>query len=223
VHRMNVVGAAVVGALALALGAGVGPAAGDPAEAEAAAPAPTVTGWVVENPRADGLYDTFQGSATIGGAAGGTTITCPLTDGWGRAESGTVRPQDWFASSGVTTYGGCTGSGVAGLEIVSSPEMIFAPDAYDSAADRIIGSAYPGVWSLFLDAPDCQVDLYAVDSDAPTPLTYDNRTGTLDVDPIPVVATRAEGPGCAGLAQVGDVLTFEPTVVATPVFTVRPA
>jgi hypothetical protein len=181
-----------------------------------------VTGWVVDNPRADGLYDTHQGSATIG-LASGATISCSLVDGWGRAESGTLRPQDWFASTGVTSYGGCTGAGPAGVEVFSSPEMIFAPDSYDAGADRITGSTYTWIWGLFMDAPDCQIDLYPVDSDAPVPLTYDNPTATLDTGPIVVVATRADGAGCAGLAEVGDVLTYDTTFVVTPGITVRPA
>lgn len=217
VHRRHVVRGAIVAALAVAVGAG--PAAAEPAEA----PAPTVTGWVIENPRADGLYDTFEGSTTIV-LASGETVSCPLIDGWGRAHSGTVRPQDWFAVSGVTAFDNCTGPGAAAeLQVWSSPEMVFAPDAYDAAADRIMGTAYAWTWGLFLETPDCQVDVYAADPDGQAPLTYDNPTATLDTEPLAVVATRADGPGCAGLAQVGDELTFETTFVATPGFTVRPA
>ena len=177
------------------------------------------------NPRADGGYDTDAGSASVH-LASGATIECSVTAGWGRADSGTSRPNDFFGETGVTTYGGCTGPGPAGLEVISSPGMVFVAEAYDAGTDRISGSAYPWTWGLFLDAPDCQVVLYAQDANAPAPLAYDNATTTLDLGPIAVVVTRADGAGCAGLAAVGDEATYETTVVAgseaTPGFTVRP-
>jgi hypothetical protein len=177
---------------------------------------------VVENPRPDGLYDTYEGSATVG-LANGATITCSVVDGWGRAESETLRPDGYFAGTGVTAYQGCTGPGAADVQVFSSPDMVFVADTYDPATDRITGVHYAWVWGLFLDAPDCQIDLYPVDPNGEAAITYDNRTKTLDTSPLAVVATRADGAGCAGLAQVGDELTFETTFVATPGFTVRPA
>jgi hypothetical protein len=214
-RRMRVTAVAIAVSVMIVGGAGPAAAGAGPTEASA-------TGWLVENPRTDGLFDTHEGSATIG-LASGVTISCPLVDGWGRADSGTLRPQDLFGETGINTFAGCTGTGAAGLEVVSSPSMGLAPDAYDAGADRISGSALPQVWGLFLDAPDCELTLYAVDSDAPAPLTYDNRTATLDVGPIPVVVDEAAGTGCAGLGEVGDEMTYAFTYVATPGFTVRPA
>jgi hypothetical protein len=217
VHRMGVGVAAVVAVLAVAVGGGR--AGADPAEFGTS----TVTGWVVDNPRADGLYETREGSVTIVGVAGGGTISCALVDGWGWADSGTLRPNDFFGGTGGTTYGGCTGPGGTDLEVWSSPDMVFVPETYDAEADRLSGSAYPLTWGLFLDSPDCQVSLYPLDSNAPAPHSYDNRTATLDAGPVTVVAARADGTGCGALGEVGDELTFETTFVATPGFTVRPA
>jgi hypothetical protein len=153
-RRMSVTAAAIAASVIIAGGAGPAAGAGPgPGPAET-----TATGWLVENPRADGLFDTHEGSATIG-LADGATISCPLVDGWGRADSGTLRPQDLFGETGVNTYAGCTGDGAAGLEVFSSPSLGFAPEAYDTATDRISGSAYPQVWGLFLDAPDCEITL----------------------------------------------------------------
>jgi hypothetical protein len=102
--------------------------------------------------------------------------------------------------------------------------MAFWPEAYDAAADRVSGAALPWLWALAIEAPGCWVEMYAEDPDfQQAPLTYDNRTGTLDIGPVEVVVTLADGAGCAGLAQAGDAMTFEATLVATPAFTVRPA
>ena len=74
-RRMSVTAAAIAASVLFAGGAGPAAAAAGPGPAET-----TATGWVVENPRADGLFDTFEGSATIG-LADGATISCPLVDG----------------------------------------------------------------------------------------------------------------------------------------------
>jgi hypothetical protein len=220
-HGMRTVVAGVAAALAVGLGAGPA-AASEPAAEPASAPA----GWVVENPRADGTFDTNAGSATIVDTTSGVTLSCPAIGGWGRAPSGMLRPQDLFGESGVTTYsdegGGCTGP-ADGVEIFSSPGILFAPGVYDAAADRVDGAAYPELWVLGIEAPGCSVDIYAQDPLAPAPLGYDNGTGTLDIGPVESVVTRADGTGCAGIAQVGDEVTFATTLEATPVFTVRPA
>jgi hypothetical protein len=113
--------------------------------------------------------------------------------------------------------------GAAGVEVFSSPGTVFVAETYDAASDRISGSAYPWLWGLFLETPDGQVDLYPADSNAPVPFTYDNRTATLDAGPVGLVVSRADGTGCTDLAEVGDELTFETTLVVTPRFTVRPA
>jgi hypothetical protein len=218
VRRISAAVAAIVAATAGAVTVGAGQVAADAA-------AGTAAGWVVVNPRADGGYDTDEGSASLH-LAGGATISCPLTAGWGRADSATLRPNDFFGETGVTTYGSCAGPGPAGVDVISSPGMVFVAEAYDAGADRITGSAYPWTWGVFLDAPDCQVDLYPRDSNAPAPLTYDNATSTrpatLTTGPIDVVVARADGAGCAGVAAVGDEATYETTVVASPGFTVRP-
>jgi hypothetical protein len=213
VHRISAAVAAIV--VTTAVAAGAGQAAAGTAEAGTAA------GWVVENPRPDGVFDIGDGSASLRFAGG--TIECPVVAGWGRADSGTLRPNDFFGETGVTSYADCTGPGTAGLTVDSSPGTVFVPEAYDAGADRISGSAYPWTWGLFLTAPECQVDLYPQDSNAPAPLTYDNATATLATGPVDLVVTRAEGTGCADLPEVGDEVTYETTVVATPGFTVRPA
>jgi len=197
--------------------------AGTPAVAADEAPSPAATGWVVENPSPDGIFATNEGSVSVVGAGTGVAITCPVLSGWGRADSATLRPNDFFGETGVTNAGDCTGPGSAGVEVISSPGTVFVAETYAAAADRIGGSAYPWLWGLFLEAPDCQVDLYAVDANAPAPLAYDNATATLEAGPIDVVATRAEGTGCADLATVGDRMTFQARLVATPGFTVHPA
>ena len=214
-HRIRTVVAAVV--VASAAASGVGPAAAAPAEA--AEP----TGWVVENPRADGLFLTDEGSATVVNVTTGATVSCPVLYGSGEARSRTMRPQDLFGSTEFTAYGyeagGCTGPG---LGILSTPNLGFAVDAHDAAADRVDGSAVPLGWGFALDAPDCLAEAYPEVVGAASPLTYDNRTGAFEIGPVDVVVTRADGPGCAGLARVGDDMTFEATLVATPAFTVRP-
>ena len=218
-HRLRVAVAAVVAAVAVA--GGGSPAGAGPAEA----PDADVTGWLVENPDPDGTFEIHEGSATVTNVASGATVSCPVLSGWGRADDGTLRPQDLFGETGGTAYGyeggGCTAPRpIDG--IISSPGMVFHPETYDAAADRVDGAAYPWLWVSGIDAPDCVIDMYAVDANAPAPLTYDNRTGTLDIGPVVGEVTRADGAGCAGLARVGDSVTFETTVVATPVFTVRP-
>jgi hypothetical protein len=212
-HRMGAIAAALATVGMAVAVAGVAPASASAPE----------TGWVVENPQADGLYETNEGSVTVANVTTGATISCSEVSGWGNADSGTIRPQDWFASSGITVYSACTGPGATDLEVISSPDMIYTPGSYDAGADRVTGTAYPLAWGLFLDAPDCQVDMYSQDEFLSAPLTYDNPTGTLDVDPLEVTVTRADGAGCAGVAAVGDVVTFATTLVATPAFTVRPA
>jgi hypothetical protein len=181
-----------------------------------------VSGWVVENQDPEGMFVAWAGSVTVTGVAGGA-VTCPLTDGFGWADSGTLRPQDVFAEVGITSYhSGCTGSGPAGLEVYSTPGTVLHAESYDAVTDRISGAAYPWLWGMLLDAPDCQVDLYPIDSNAGAPLTFDNGTATIELGPIEVAVTSAEGAGCAGLAAVGDEMTVDLTVVATPGFTVHP-
>jgi hypothetical protein len=217
VYRIKAARVAMVAA-ALTVAVGAGPAAAEEAETPAAA----VTGWVVENPRPDNLYDTFEGSVTLG-LASGETVSCSEADGWGRADSETLPPGGWYAVSGVTAYTGCTGPGAAAdLQVFSTPEMVFGAETYDAAADRVTGPAFGWIWGLFLDTPDCQIDLYIEDPDIGVPVTYDNRTKTFDTGTFTLVATRADGAGCAGLVAVGDLVTYETTFVATPGFTVRP-
>jgi hypothetical protein len=215
-HRMRVAVAAVVAAVAVAVGAG--PAGAGPAEAAA-------DGWIVENPDPDGMFETYEGSVTVTNVTSGAAVSCPLLDGWGSADSGTLRPQDTFGETGFTRYGyeggGCTApTPITG--VLSSPGMVFHPQTYDAGADRVDGSALPWLWASAIEAPDCWIDMYAVDSDAPAPLSYDNEAGTLDLGPVVAEVAAADGAGCAALAQVGDSVTFETTLVATPVFTVRP-
>ena len=211
------IGAAVAAIMAgAAVTAGVGTAAAAPVEAEAA------TGWVVTTPDTDSLYEIHQGTASVR-LAGGTTMTCPVISGWGRASAGTVPANANYSETGATGFGRCAGSPVAGLQVVSAPHMGITATAYDAAADRVAGPAYPRMWGLFLDAPGCRVSLYPEGPNAGVPSSYDNRTATLGIGPIDVVVARADGTACAGLAAVGDEVTYRSTVVATPGFTVRPA
>jgi hypothetical protein len=204
---------------ALAAGTGAGPAAG----MAAAGPGGSAAGgWVVENARADGFYDTDGGSATVVDA-GGATLACSVVSGWGYADNGTVRPQDSFASSGVTLYSGCTGPGVEDVQVVSSPGLDFVAEGYDASTDLVTGVTYPLLWGLFLDAPECDVSLYPPVNDVVAPLSYDNRTATLRSGQLTVVAVQVDGTDCPGLPQVGDEVTFETTMVVSPGFTVRPA
>jgi hypothetical protein len=219
-HRMRVAVAAVATAVvaAVAVAVGAGPAGAGQAEA-------AVDGWIVDNPDPDGMFETYEGSVTITNVTSGAAVSCPVLEGWGSADSRTLRPQDVFGETGFTTYGyeggGCTApTPITG--VVSSPGMVFHPETYDAGADRVDGSAYPWLWASAIEAPDCWIDMYAVDSDAAAPLTYDNGTGTLDLGPVVGEVTAADGAGCAALAQVGDSVTFETTLVATPVFTVHP-
>lgn len=215
-HRMRVAVAAVVAAVAV--GVGAGPAGAGPAEA-------AVDGWIVDNPDPDGMFDTDEGSVTVTNVTSGVAVSCPLLQGWGSADSATLRPQDTFGETGFTSYGyeggGCTAP-IPITGVLSSPGMLFHPQTYDAGADRVDGSAYPWLWASAIEAPDCWIDMYAADSDAPAPLTYDNETGTLDLGPVVAEVAAADGAGCAALAQVGDTMTFETRLVATPVFTVRP-
>lgn len=208
-----VVAGVVLGALPVAGPAGAG--AGTRADA-------AVSGWVVANQDPDGMFTTDEGSITIAGVGGGE-VSCPLASGFGWADSGTLRPQDFFGEVGTTTYdAGCTGPGSAGLAVYSSPGTVLVAETYDAATDEIEGSAYPWLWGLFMETPGCQIDLYPVDSNAGAPLTFANATATLELGPVEVAVTRAEGAGCAGLPAVGDELTAELTLVATPGFTVHP-
>ena len=210
--------AVVTVAAALAAGTGAGPVAG---MATAGPGGPAAEGWVVEGARADGFYETDAGSATVVGA-GGATLACSVVSGWGYAANGTLRPQDSFASSGGAVYSGCTGLGPEGVEVISSPGLLFIAEGHDASADLVTGVTYPLTWGLLLDAPECDVSLYpAVDDVAP--LSYDNRTATLRSGRLAVVAEQVEGTDCAGLPQVGDEVTFETTLVMSPAFTVRPA
>ncbi|HEY8543958.1 MAG TPA: hypothetical protein VIL36_02880, partial [Acidimicrobiales bacterium] len=162
-----------------------------------------------------------DGSVTVAGLGDGP-MTCVTTDGWGIADSGTIRPQDVFGEVGVTTYvSGCTG-GPPGLEMYSAPGTVLWPESYDAATDRVTGEAYPWLWAMWVAAPDCDVDLYAVDPFAGAPLTFDNATATLAYGPIEAEVTAAEGTGCDGVAAVGDRATVEITIVASPGFTVHP-
>ena len=216
-RRIRTVVAAV--AVASAAMGGAGPAAAGPAEATEPA------GWVVENPWANGNFLTDEGSTTIVNVRTGATVSCPVLQGSGWTRNGTVAPTALFGSTQFTTYGyeagGCTGPTPV-LGVISTPNLYFAADAYDAAADRVHGSAVPLGWGALLDTPDCQVDMYPEEVATDWPLTYDNSTGILDIGPVDVVVTAADGAGCAGLAQVGDPLTFEATLVASPIFTVRP-
>lgn len=211
-------GAALMAALVVTLG--TGPAAGGPFRASER-PAP-VDGWVVENPRPDGTFDAVAGSATIADTVTGDTISCTTVDGWGNADSGTLRPQDWFAWARMTTYTSCTGLGGT-WEYVFSPEIRVGADHYDPATDRITGDATVDIWGLFPTATGCDLSLYPIDPQAEVPMTYDNRSHTMDIGPVELVVEVADGPGCAGLPEVGDRMTFETTLVASPGFTVRPA
>lgn len=188
--------------------------------APAGAQAP-VSGWVVENQDPEGMFLAAEGSIRVIGAAGGT-VTCSLTDGFGWADSATLRPQDTFAEVGITSYSGCSGPGPAGMQVFSTPGTILHAETYDAATDRITGSAYPWMWGMLMDAPDCQIELYPIDHDAGAPLTFDNRTATIELGPLEVQVTAVDGAGCAGLAAVGDEMAVELTVVASPGFTVHP-
>ena len=211
------IGAAVAAiVVGTAVTAGAGTAAAAPVEAEA------VTGWVVSTPDTDGIYEIHQGNASVR-LASGTTMSCPIASGWGRASARTVPGNGGYSETGNTAFGRCTGSPVAGLQVLSAPHMGITASTYDAVADRVAGPAYPRMWGLFLDAPGCRVSLYPEDPTAGVPSSYHNRTATLGIGPIDVVVARADGPACAGLAAVGDEVTYRSSVVATPGFTVRPA
>lgn len=218
-HITRTVLAGTVAALAIALG--VAPATAEPVPSGPASGGP-VDGWVVENPRADGSFDTRAGSATVVDPDTGATLSCAAIDGLGYAESGTYRPQDWFASTYISQYGSCTGPGATGLEVFS-PEIRFVATAHDPAADRVTAVGIVDIWGLLLTRPSCSVSLYPTDPLDLVPLTYDNRTATFATDPVTVEVSDAVGDECTGLPEVGDVLTFGTTLVASPGFTVRPA
>ena len=215
--RRTCVAVAVVAALAAGMGAG--PAGGTTA---AAPGGPAAEGWVVENARADGFYETYAGSATIVDADG-ATVACPVVSGWGYAEDGTVRPQDSFASAAWTIYSGCTGPWAEDVEVISSPDLWFMAQGYDASADLVTGVTYPLAWGVFLDAPECDVSLYQPVNDVVAPMSYDNRTATVRSGRLVVEVHQVDGTDCAGLPQVGDEVTFETTMVMSPAFTVRPA
>jgi hypothetical protein len=210
--------AGTVAALAIALGAGPS-AAGT---ITASGPTSPVTSWVVENFRADGTFDTPAGSATIVDAATGATISCETIDGLGRADSGTYRPQDSFATTYITQYGSCAGPGATGFEVFSTGYRLRAT-GYDAGADSITGLAIVDIWEMWLTTPECDVSLFPTDPLAQVPLTYDNRTSTVDTGTVTVAVYVTSGTDCAGLPEVGDEMTFETTLVASPGFTVRPA
>lgn len=216
-HRLRVAVAAALAAVAIA--AGAGPAGAGPAEA------PDVAGWIVENPAPNGMSETNEGAVTITNVTSGVTVSCPAVSGAVRADTDTIRPQDVFGETGFTHYGyeggGCTApTPIAG--VLSSPGMVFHPQTYDAGADRVTGLALPWFWASAIEAPDCFIEMNATDPDSEAPLTYDNRTGTLELGPVVAEVGRVEGTGCAALAQVGDSMTFETTLVATPAFTVLP-
>ena len=202
--------------IAVVMGMALVVALGAPAGAQA-----PVSGWVVENQDPEGMFVAAEGSISVLGLAGGT-VTCPLTDGFGWADSATLRPLDVFAEVGITNYSGCSGPVPAGLQVFSTPGTVLHAETYDAAADRVSGAAYPWVWGMALVAPDCLVDLYPIDHDAGAPLTFDNRTATIELGPVETQVTHADGAGCAGLAAVGDEMEVELTVVASPGFTVHP-
>jgi len=215
-------------ALAVTAGAGTGlttagaaTTAAAAAEAEAG-PVAVTTGWVVENPHPDDLFETREGSATIVGSATGATIDCAVVDGVGRADSGTIRPNDWFGATIITTYTSCTGPGGPGIEVFS-PEIRMVPTAYDPVTDSLTGFAIVDIWGLFPTAPGCDGTLYATDPLVEVPMSYDNVTSTIEIGPVTTEVDEATGPDCSAFPPVGGEMTFETTLVASPGFTVRPA
>jgi hypothetical protein len=208
-------------AIALAITAGAGTGLATAGAATAATEAVT-TGWIVENPHPDDLFETREGSATIVDSATGATISCAVVDGVGRADSGTIRPNDWFGATIMTTYTSCTGPGGPGIEVFS-PEIRMVPTAYDPVTDSLTGFAIVDIWGLFPAAPGCDVTLYATNPLYEAPMTYDNGNSTIDIGPVTAEVYEATGPGCSAFPPVGGEMTFETTLVASPGFTVRPA
>lgn len=220
-HCTRLKWAGLVAALAVVLGATPAIAAPGPGSASAlTAPA----GWVVENLNPDGWsYEFASGSATLVDTGSGATISCQVSGGWGRALNETVPQDGAIGENWASIYDSCTGLGADDLE-VDSIYLWYGATEHDAAADRVTGWAAADLWTLGLTWPDCLVDLYNVDPNTLVPMTYDNRARTLTFGPITASVAKAEGGGCAGRPAVGDVMTFETTlVVASPGFTVRPA
>lgn len=219
-HCARLKWAGMVAALAVVLGAAPVVAAPGPMPASALA-APV--GWVVENLNADGWsYEFASGSATLVDDGPGAMISCQTYGGWGRALDGTIPQDGAIGENWASIYDSCTGPGADGLE-VESIYLWYGPTDYDAEADRVTGWAAADIWTLGLTWPDCLVDLYNLDPSTHVPMTYDNRSRTLTFGPITATVARADGGGCAGRPEVGDVMTFETTlVVASPGFTVRP-
>jgi hypothetical protein len=214
-------------ALAVTAGAGTGLATASAATttattAAAAAPEAVTTGWIVENPHPDDLFETRAGAASIVDSATGATISCAAVDGIGRADSGTIRPNDWFGATIMTTYTSCTGPAGSGIEVFS-PEIRMVPTTYDPVTDSLSGFAIVDIWGLFPTAPGCDVTLYATNPLYEAPMTYDNGTSTIDIGPVTAEVYEATGPDCSAFPPVGGEMTFETTLVASPGFTVRPA
>jgi len=162
------------------------------------------------------------GSATIVDSTTGGTISCAAVEGIGRADSGTIRDNDWFGATVMTGYGSCTGPGSAGLEVFS-PEIRLAPTSYDAATDVVTGFAIVDIWGLFPTTPGCDVTLYPTDPLAEVPMTYDNGSTTVDLGPVTTAVYEATGPDCSAFPGQGEEMTFATTLVASPGFTVRPA
>jgi hypothetical protein len=195
--------------------------AGGVANAGAVAGSPS-DGWVVENPRADNLFDTTAGSATIVDSTTGATIACSAVEGIGRADSGTIRPNDWFGSTVMTAYSSCTGPGTPDAEVFS-PEIRLAPTSYDPATDIVTGFGIVDIWGLFPTTPTCDVTLYPTDPLVEVPMTYDNGTKTVELGPVTTAVYEATGADCSAFPAEGQEMTFSTTLVASPGFTVRPA
>jgi hypothetical protein len=163
-----------------------------------------------------------SGSVTLVGESG-ATISCQTSGGWGRALDRTIPQDGAIGENWGSIYDSCTGPGADGLE-VQSVYIWYGPTDYDAETDRVTGWASADLWALGLIWPDCEVDLYNVDPSTHVRMTYDNRSRTLTFGPITASVDRTSGVGCAGLPEVGDVMTFETTLdVASPGFTVRPA
>ena len=219
-HRTRPRWAGMVAALAVVLGAAPADAApGTGTAPTLAAPA----GWSVENLNPDGWsYEFASGSATLVDTGSGATISCQAYGGWGRALNGTIPQDGSIGENWASIYDSCTGPGAEDLE-VDSIYLWYGPTDYDAGADRVTGWAAADIWTLGLTWPDCLVDMYNVDPNTHVPMTYDNRSRTLTFGPITASVMKADGDGCAGRPDVGDVMTFETTlVVAAPGFTVRP-
>ena len=217
-HRTRPALAGIAAALAVVAAAPAGAAPGPDA-----APAPAPTSYVVENPRPDETYEVASGSVTVVDTATGTTITCQARGGFGTARNDTIPEDGSMGLLWASHHDSCAGPGADGLE-VDNAYFRYGPTGYDAGADRITGRGLADLWAMGLAWPGCNATLYNVDPHAFVPMTYDNPSGTLAFGPITASVASVEGDGCAGLAEVGDVWTFETTlVIAPPAFTVRPA